>query len=79
VVSANYSCNPDFEFAQLGMVTRWTPIAGLAFSAEIFWNHLIQKFTGSAVLAAAAPKPTTFYAFKDQDAISLNIRAQRNF
>jgi hypothetical protein len=77
--SADYSCNPDFDMAQLGLVTRWTPVKGLAFSAEVFWNHLIQKFTGAAVLAAPAPKPTSTYAFKNQDAISLNIRAQRNF
>jgi hypothetical protein len=43
------------------------------------WFHLDQKFTGTAVLAAAAPKPTTRYEFKDQDAVQLQVRAQRNF
>ena len=43
------------------------------------WFHLDQKFTGAATLAAAAPKPATVYEFKDQDAISLQLRAQRNF
>jgi hypothetical protein len=79
VVTADYSCNPDFNVSQLGVVTRWTPVKNLTFSAEVMWFHLDQKYTGAAILGAAAPKPTTFYEFKDQDAVSLNIRAQRNF
>jgi hypothetical protein len=31
------------------------------------------------VLGPAAPKPTARYEFKDQDAVSLQVRAQRNF
>ncbi len=46
--SADYSCNPDFNVAQLGVVTRWTPVKNLTFSAEVAWFHLDQKFTGSA-------------------------------
>jgi Porin subfamily len=78
-VSADFSCNPDFNVSQLGVVTRWTPIKNLTFSAEVQWFHLDQKFTGAATLAAPAPKPTTVYEFKDQDAVSLNVRVQRNF
>jgi len=74
-----YSCNPDFNVSQLGVVTRWTPVKNLTFSAEVMWFHLDQKFTGAAVLGAAAPKPTTLYEFKDQDTVSFNVRAQRNF
>jgi hypothetical protein len=79
VRSADYSCNPDFNTAQLGVVTRWTPVKNLTFSAEVQWFHLDQKFTGSAVLTPTAPKPTAVYEFKDQDAVSLNVRVQRNF
>ena len=78
-VSADYSCNPDFNVSQLGVITRWTPVSNLTFSAEVQWLHLDQKFTGTAVLAASAPKPTTFYEFKDQDAFHLQVRVQRNF
>jgi hypothetical protein len=78
-VSADYSCNPDFDVSQLGVVTRWTPVKNLTFSAEVMWFHLDQKYTGAATLGAAAPKPTTVYEFKDQDAVSLNVRVQRNF
>jgi hypothetical protein len=78
-VSADYSCNPDYNVSQLGIVTRWTPVKNLTFSAEVQWFHLDQKFTGTATLAAAAPKPTAVYEFKDQNAVQLQVRAQRNF
>jgi hypothetical protein len=74
-----YNCNPDFNVSQLGVITRWVPVKNLTFSAEVMWFHLDQKFTGAATLAAAAPKPTTVYEFKDQNAVSLQLRAQRNF
>jgi hypothetical protein len=78
-VSADYSCNPDYNVSQLGIVTRWVPVKNLTFSAEVQWFHLDQKFTGTATLAAAAPKPTAVYEFKDQNAVQLQLRAQRNF
>jgi hypothetical protein len=79
VVTADYSCNPDFNISQLGVVTRWTPVKNLTFSAEVMWTHLDQKFSGAATLTPTAPKPTALYEFKDQDTVSLNVRAQRNF
>ncbi|ANW01513.1 porin [Bradyrhizobium icense] len=78
-VSGDYSCNPDFNFAQVGLTTRWTPVKNLTFSAEVGAFFLDQKMTGAAVLAATAPKPTTVYEFKDQSTVFLNVRAQRNF
>jgi Porin subfamily len=72
--SADYSCNPDYDVSQLGLVTRWTPVKNLTFSAEVMWFHLNQNFTGAAVLTPSAPKPTTTYEFKDQDTVSLNVR-----
>jgi Porin subfamily len=77
--SANFSCNPDFTVGQIGVVTRWTPVKNLTFSAEALWTHLDQKFTGTAVLTPTAPKPTAVYEYKDQDTVSFNVRAQRNF
>jgi Porin subfamily len=79
VHSVDYSCNPDYNVSQLGVVTRWTPVKNLTFSGEVMWFHLDQKFTGTAVLTPTAPKPTATYQFKDQDAVSLQLRAQRNF
>jgi hypothetical protein len=77
--SADFSCNPDFNVSQLGILTRWTPVKNLTFSAEVDWFHLDQKFTGTSVLGPTTPKPSAVYQFKDQDAISLELRAQRNF
>ena len=82
-VSADYTCNPDYNVGMLGAVTRWTPVKNLTFSVEGLWFHLDQKFTGSAALTPAAPKPGAAqgarYQFADQDVFSLNVRVQRNF
>ena len=77
--SADFSCNPDYNIFMVGVVTRWTPVKNLTFSAEVSYFHLDQKFSGTAVLAPSAPKPTTVYEFKDQDTAALNVRVQRNF
>jgi hypothetical protein len=74
-----YTCNPDFNVSQLGVLTRWTPVKNLTFSAEAQWFHLDQKMSGSSVFAATAPKPTALYEFKDQNTFLLELRAQRNF
>ncbi|MBI5318922.1 porin [Bradyrhizobium sp.] len=79
VVSADYSCNPNYAVYQLGVVTRWTPLKNLTFSAEVQYLRLDQNFIGTAVLTPAAPKPTAVYQFRDQDAVQLQLRVQRNF
>jgi hypothetical protein len=76
---AGFTCNPDYSVAQVGLTTRWTPVKNLTFSAEVGAFFLDQKMSGVANLAAAAPKPTTVYEFKDQSTVFLNVRAQRNF
>jgi porin-like protein len=73
------TCNPDFNVSQLGVITRWTPVTNLTFSAEVMWFHLDQKFSGFATLTPNPPKPTAIYEFKNQDTVSLNLRVQRNF
>jgi hypothetical protein len=77
--SADFSCNPDFAVFQVGGITRWTPVKNLTFSAEVMYTRLDQNFTGTAVLTPSAPKPSAVYQFKDQDTVSFNVRAQRNF
>ena len=78
-VSADYVCNPDYNVSQLGLLTRWTPVKNLAFTAEVQWFHLDQKFQGTALLGPAAPKPSARYEFRDQDTLHLQVRVQRNF
>ncbi|MBI5319991.1 porin [Bradyrhizobium sp.] len=77
--SADYVCNPDFNVAQVGMVTRWTPVANLTFSGEVGAIFLDQKMTGSMLLTPTAPKPVARYEFRDQSTVYLNFQARRNF
>jgi Porin subfamily len=84
VLSADFTCNPDFTTAQIGLVTRWTPVKNLTFSAEVQYFHLDQRYTGAVATGGGpgAPKPggaVTFYELKDQDTVALNVRVQRNF
>jgi hypothetical protein len=81
-----FTCDPNFNTAQLGAVTRWTPVKNLTFSAEVMWFHLDQKMgngpglaTSTSAFTPPAPKPAAVYQFKDQDTVSLNVRVQRNF
>jgi Porin subfamily len=76
---ATSTCNPNYTISMLGAVTRWTPVKNLTFSAETIWTHLTTGFTGTASLSPGAPLPATTYAFKAQDTVSFNVRAQRNF
>ncbi len=79
LVSPDYRCDPNFAVYQVGFLTRWTPVRNLTFSAEVQYFRLDQNFTGAAILTPAAPKPTAVYQFKDQDAVHLQVRVQRNF
>ncbi len=74
-----YTCNPDFNVSQLGVITRWTPVKNLTFSGEVDWFHLDQKYSGTSTFGPGAPKPTAVYEFKDQNTVLLQLRAQRNF
>ncbi|MFL6826677.1 MAG: porin, partial [Bradyrhizobium sp.] len=76
---AGFTCNPDYNIAQVGLTTRWTPVKNLTFSAEVGAFFLDQKMSGVAVLTPSAPKPTAVYEFRDQSTVYLNVRAQRNF
>jgi Porin subfamily len=74
-------CNPDFNIAQAGIITRWTPVKNLTFSGEFTFTHLDQKFTGTVTPAnlVSIGKPGVTYELKDQDTFSFLARAQRNF
>jgi hypothetical protein len=75
------TCNPDFNVAQAGLITRWTPVKGLTFSADVAWTRVDQKYSGTVVspLLAAPGKPAAVYELRDQDSIVALLRAQRNF
>ena len=74
-------CNPDFNYAVAGVVTRWTPVKNLTFSADLAYAMLDQKYaSGSTVTLpqqAGIAKPAAGYELKDQGALTLLLRAQR--
>ncbi|MGY4157946.1 hypothetical protein ACVINW_003788 [Bradyrhizobium sp. USDA 4461] len=76
-------CNPDFNYGIVGLVTRWTPVKNLTFSADLTYALLDQKYAnGSTVtvpLQSGIAKPGALYELKDQNSIALLLRAQRNW
>lgn len=76
-------CNPDFNYSVVGLVTRWTPVKNLAFSADLAYGMLDQKYaSGSTVtlpVQAGIAKPAASYELKDQNSLSLLLRAQRTW
>ncbi|MGJ5177275.1 porin [Bradyrhizobium oligotrophicum] len=81
MLTAGSTCNPDFNLGQIGLITRWTPVKNLTFSADVTYSHLDQKYSGTAVAPAIAStaKPAAIYQLKDQDTVSMVLRAQRNW
>jgi hypothetical protein len=81
VLTPGSTCNPDFNISQVGLITRWTPVKNLTFSADVTYTHLDQKFSGfaNASAVAAVAKPAAVYQLKDQDTVSALFRAQRNW
>jgi hypothetical protein len=73
-------CNPDYEILQVGGVIRWTPVKNLTFSGDLTYTHLYQHYSGLIDLPSASiSKPAAVYEFKDQDTLTLLLRAQRNW
>jgi Porin subfamily len=75
------SCNPDYNIGQLGLITRWTPVKNLTFSADVTWTGLDQKMAGTVILPQnnTIGKPAATYELKDQNTVLLLLRAQRNW
>jgi len=74
-------CNPDYNIGQIGFITRWTPVKNLTFSGDVTFTNLDQKFFGTVLLPAQTTigKPTAVYELKDQNTVTLLLRAQRNW
>ncbi|WP_441258729.1 porin [Bradyrhizobium sp. 521_C7_N1_3] len=76
-------CNPDFNFAAVGVNGRWTPVKNLTFSADLTYVTLDQKYaSGSTVtlpLQSGVAKPAAVYELKDQNRLVLMLQVQRNW
>jgi hypothetical protein len=79
--AATATCNPDFNFAAVGINTAWTPVKNLTFTADLSYSHLDQKYSGTIAVPAvlAAAKPAAVYELRDQNSLQMLLRAQRNF
>ena len=75
------SCDPNFNLGVIGANVVWTPVKNLAFTADVNWTQLDQKNNATIVspALAAVAKPGTVYQLKDQNAVNMLLRAQRNF
>jgi len=75
------SCNPDYNIAQIGTQTQWTPVKNLTFTADLTYTHLDQKYAGTITYPGSAGigKPGALYELKDQNTLLLLLRAQRNW
>jgi hypothetical protein len=72
------ACDPDYNIGQLGLITRWTPVKNLAFSADVTYTHLDQKMAGFVTASSTTiGKPAVAYELRNQDTILLLLRAQR--
>jgi hypothetical protein len=81
IAGAGSTCNPDFNFGVVGVNTVWTPVKNLAFTADLSWSRLDQKYSGTitAPAVSTAAKPGAVYELKDQNSVTMMLRAQRNF
>ena len=75
------NCNPDFNIAVIGGNIVWAPVKNLAFTADVNWTHLDQKYSGTVFVTppASLAKPTALHELKDQNSVTMLLRAQRNF
>jgi len=75
------TCNPDYSIGQIGLITRWTPVKNLTFSAEFVYSMLDQNMVGTIDAGSASTgKPTgVSYELKNQNAGMLFLRAQRTW
>jgi Porin subfamily len=75
------TCNPDFNLAVIGANIVWTPVKNLAFTADVNWTQLDQKYSGTIASPGtpAVAKPAALYEMKDQNSVNVLLRAQRNF
>lgn len=81
--SGSAGCNPDFNYAVVGTRTAWTPVKNLTFTAELAYMMLDQKYAGGSTvtlpLQSSIAKPGAAYELKDQSALALLLRVQRNW
>ena len=80
IAAACYLCNTLRK--RRGVNTVWTPVKGLAFTADINVTRLDQKNSGTVTIPApllSVAKPAAVYELRDQTGVSMLLRAQHNW
>jgi len=70
-------CDPNYQVAQAGIITRWTPVKNLTFSGDFTYQHLSQNYAGT--VAATGGYGTGAYTIGNQNTYEFLFRAQRNW
>jgi porin-like protein len=75
------SCNPDFDFYQVGTRTQWNPAPNLDIGVEFLYTRLNTAYKGPALAGGVAPgaPQQTVFTIDDQNVFSTFFRWQRNF
>jgi hypothetical protein len=91
IAGSGYRCDPGFTMAQIGIVTRWTPVKNLTFSIEGLYSYLTTNMHGLATgtTSSSFPQPggvtpignqgVAIWQYGNVGTASLNLRVQRNF
>jgi hypothetical protein len=81
ILGAGSACDPGFTISEIGLVTRWTPVKNLTFSAEVLYAYLKTNMSGTITgsPSSALPLANTTYTYGNNGTASLNLRVQRNF
>jgi hypothetical protein len=84
IPGTGYTCDPGFTLSQIGLVTRWTPVKNLTFSAEGMYSFLKTNMTGiaSGTTSSSFPVPggsAATWQYGNVGTASVNLRVQRNF
>ena len=74
-------CNPNYQFLETGLASKWQPIPDLSFTVQGFYTMVWSGFKGGANILASAPgaRPTGFYSVSNQGIWSGFFRVQRRF
>jgi hypothetical protein len=74
-------CDPGFTISEIGLVTRWTPVKNLTFSAEVLYAFLKTNMSGTITGSPSSDLPLadTTYTFGNNGTTSVEMRVQRNF
>jgi hypothetical protein len=75
------TCDPGFTISMIGLVTRWTPVKNLTFSAEALYAYLKTNMSGTVTGTPSSTQmlPNTTYNYGNNGNASLSPRVQRNF